>query len=43
MREKETIELKGTKNVEINTFEHDKERISVLFVIAGKDNKIPFL
>ena len=38
---KKTIELKGTKNVEINTFGHDKERILVLLAIAGNDNKLP--
>ena len=43
MPEKKTIELKGTKNVEINTFGHDKERISVLLAIAGNDNKLPAL
>lgn len=37
------IELKGTKNVEINTFGHDKERISVLLAIAGNGNKLPIL
>ena len=41
MPEKKTIELKGTKKVEINTFGHDKERISVLLAIAGNGNKLP--
>jgi hypothetical protein len=33
--------LEGTKNVEINTFGHDKERISVLLAIVGNGNKLP--
>jgi hypothetical protein len=40
MPEQTTIELKGTKNVKISTFGNDKSRVSVIFAIAGKGEKL---
>ena len=37
---KQTIELKGTKNVKISTFGNDKCRVSVIFTIAGNGDKL---
>ena len=38
-----TIEVKGTKNVKISTFDNDKNRISAILSIAGDGTKLPHL
>ena len=41
MPETITIEVKGTKNVNISTFGNDKNRVSVILSIAGDGTKLP--
>ena len=41
MPSQKTIELKGTKDIEVTTFGGEKERISLILVIAGNGGKLP--